>query len=889
MLKRLLVLAVLPLIWPAGPAFAQDLVGKEAELPTKSILILHSGYDGDPWVQTLREGFRRGVSPQSGSLEIWTEYLGFPRVRWAGYLDDLANHYSEKYRGHRFDLVITDGRRALEFVDAHRNLPFFDTAVVFSGVDSDIAARYGKKPRISGVAAPMDFRGTLDLAFGLHPEVREIVFISPGFENRPMIEPLIVEYRPDLPMSLWHDDYLSAIEARLKAVGENAVVVPLGVPLDSSGRPVDVRTFVRRLSALGKAPVYSVWDVLLGHGVVGGRMVDRRAHGETLGKLALKVLAGGSDAATVDEVTPARDMFDYVQLQRFGIEESALPKGSVVVNLPRRLLEVARSVIFAAVGVIVFLLALVLVLLINIIQRRAAQDALKVSERRLDLALQVSRDGLWDWNLLTGEWYFSPRWCESLQLDPAKVAPRLSTWEERIHPQDLDGVHDAIDRHLRGETEGYESEHRVLAGSGEYRWHRSRGKVVETTDNARPARMIGVEIDITDRKLAEDELRESRKQLQLIADNVPGLLVRIGVDRRVRFINREAEEWFGLESEAVVGKHIREIIGEDAYETAQSYIARVLAGETTSFEMERPYKYGPVRWASGTFAPDFDEHGGVRGYYALLTDITEHKRAQDEVKRAQVRLLEQQRHQQDSVRNELNRVRDELVRKTRLAAIGQVAASIAHDLRNPLGAIRNVKFYLNRKLPKDEPKWKEYLDIMEREIVVADTIINGLVDMSRTKSPDKSDLDLEKALRDSFRRVNGNSKIEFDCVFDHRPFTVYADPGHLGRVLDNLITNAIQAMGDGGKITVNAQSGSNFDTIRVRDEGPGVAREIRKRIFEPLVTGKAKGTGLGLSICRQIVESHGGRIDLLRSDAAGAEFEIRLPRRMAAPMEVNRA
>ena len=754
-------LAILPLIWPAGPAFAQGLPANAAvpALPAKSVLILHSGYDSDPWVQTWRQGFRRIVSADSGGVEIWAEYLGYPRVRWARYLDQLASHYSEKYRGHRFDLVITHGDRALEFVQAHRDLQFLDAPIVFSGVDPSLVASYANQPGFFGVAAPMDFRRTLDLALGLHPDAREIVFISPGFENRPQIEPLIVDYRPELPMSVWHDDYLSDIEARLTTLGARAVVVPLGVPLDSLDKPVDVRTFARRLSSVGEAPVYTVWDVLLGYGVVGGRMVDTRAHGEEVASLALEVLAGASRVVSADAVTPARDTLDFEQLEHYGIDVSLLPEDSVVVNQPRRLLEVSRPAIFVAIGVIALLLGVVFVLM----------------------------------------------------------------------------------------------------------------------------------RDITDRKLAEDELRESRKRLQLIADNVPGLLVRIDVDRRVRFINREAEQWFGFQAEGAVGKHIKEIIGDQAYETAQPYIDRALDGETTSFEMERPHEYGPLRWASGTLAPDFDEQGEVHGYYALLTDITERKRAQDQVKRAQVRLLEQQRCEQDSVRYELNRVRDELVRQTRLAAIGQVAASIAHDLRNPLGAIRNAKFYLSRRLPNDQPKWQEYLDIMEREIVVADTIINNLLDMGRAKRPDKSELDLEKALRDSFRRLKGTSNVEFNCVFDHRPFSVYADPSQLGRVLDNLIVNATQAMGERGRITVDAKSETNFDTIRVKDEGPGVPSEIRSRIFEPLVSGKAKGTGLGLSICRQIVESHGGRIDLLRSGDTGAEFEIRLPRRMAASMEVKQA
>ncbi len=398
--------------------------------------------------------------------------------------------------------------------------------------------------------------------------------------------------------------------------------------------------------------------------------------------------------------------------------------------------------------------------------------------------------------------------------------------------------------------------------------------------------------DVSDRKQTEDQLKESEERLRMVADNVPGMLTRADAQRRFTFINREAERWLGLPEEEVIGRHVWEVIGESSYQSFKPYIDRVLSGEQVSFETERNYIHGESRWTAGTLTPDYDSEGRVRGYYAMLLDVSARRRAQESARRAQQQLIEQQRNEQESVERELTRVRDQLISKTRLAAVGEVAASVAHDLRNPLGAIRNAKFYLSRKLPQSEGKWREYLEVMEREIVTADRIIHDLMDMTRARDPEFSEVELEKATREAFSRLDDRGGVNLEIRLERDPFLIFADPDQIARVIYNLLLNAVQAMNGDGRIVVSADSDADFDSIRISDTGPGVAADLRGRLFEPLITDKAKGTGLGLAICRQIVERHGGRITLEQSHDGGSEFLIKLPRlsrrgRSATPDEAE--
>ena len=153
---------------------------------------------------------------------------------------------------------------------------------------------------------------------------------------------------------------------------------------------------------------------------------------------------------------------------------------------------------------------------------------------------------------------------------------------------------------------------------------------------------------------------------------------------------------------------------------------------------------------------------------------------------------------------ELEHARERLVRQTRLAAIGQVAATVAHELRNPLGAVRNAAYLLRRYSPGQEAKWQDYLGVIEDEVHRANEIITTLLDLSRGKQPNKSEVDLEVLAWDCFARVKGESTVQLSVTCRPEPFLVWADAGQLRQVLCNLLVNAAQAMKQEGEIVAPA-------------------------------------------------------------------------------------
>jgi PAS domain S-box-containing protein len=312
------------------------------------------------------------------------------------------------------------------------------------------------------------------------------------------------------------------------------------------------------------------------------------------------------------------------------------------------------------------------------------------------------------------------------------------------------------------------------------------------------------------------------------------------------------------------------------FETSELPLVRALAGEEVrDVEMfVRNPRIPDGVFIAVTATPLLDE-GKSRGAVAVFRDVTGHRQVREAQRFRD--MAEQHREEKRRVAHELEQLRERLVRSTRLSAIGQMAASIAHELRNPLGAIGNAEFYLRQRVPPDQPKWGEYLGIIEEEIRAADRIISNLLDVSRAKPPRKQVVDLGVVAREAFDRVPRKDDVELRLSLDEEPFTVHADPGQLQQVLGNLFANAVAAMPSGGAITVEARRDTGSDRIRVQDTGPGVPDELVDRIFEPLFTTRAEGTGLGLAICRQVVERHDGCIDVAGGDDGGATFVVRLP------------
>lgn len=230
----------------------------------------------------------------------------------------------------------------------------------------------------------------------------------------------------------------------------------------------------------------------------------------------------------------------------------------------------------------------------------------------------------------------------------------------------------------------------------------------------------------------------------------------------------------------------------------------------------------------------------------------------------------------------LETYREDLVAKNRtaerLATIGQFAAGIGHELRNPLGVVESSAFLLGQRLQQlgvNDPNINRHLDKIATEVQRSTKTINDLLELARSRQPQRKRTKAADAISHALASITLPCTIEVN-VDAPAEVTLDGDSDQIGRVLTNLVINASQAMGGKGRIAIAARRMGNETRLKVSDEGPGIPVDIRHRVFEALFTTKAKGSGLGLALCRRIVEAHGGTITLDTADK-GATFCVAIP------------
>lgn len=261
---------------------------------------------------------------------------------------------------------------------------------------------------------------------------------------------------------------------------------------------------------------------------------------------------------------------------------------------------------------------------------------------------------------------------------------------------------------------------------------------------------------------------------------------------------------------------------------------------------------------------------------AIKRELVEAK-SRREKKQAEKELEKYRNHLEELVHErtkELQNVQSELLRKERMALLGQIVATVSHEICNPLGVIRNSAFLLNRKLDDEHPA-KEHVGVIEREIDAANRIISNLSETTRSKAPNRQETNLDSLIDEVMSGIKLPQGIRFHYRRNPRPYSVNADRLQLKQVMANLINNAIQATGEHGHVIVLANSRQDCDYITVVDTGPGISAENLSTIFEPLFTTKAKGTGLGLWISKEIVSRHRGDLKIINhSDLSERELHL---------------
>ena len=249
----------------------------------------------------------------------------------------------------------------------------------------------------------------------------------------------------------------------------------------------------------------------------------------------------------------------------------------------------------------------------------------------------------------------------------------------------------------------------------------------------------------------------------------------------------------------------------------------------------------------------------------------------------QDKLEEYAAHLEELVQERTQQLKD----AERLTAIGETAGMVGHDLRNPLQTVTGETFLAKdelKSLPDSPAKrnLEENVTIIAEQISYMDKIVSDLQDFVRPIAPDKKPVDLKKLLTATLAQVNLPDNIDAETQIREDLPNVLADIQLLKRVFFNLFTNAVQAMPEGGKLTVKAYAKktakeSGILIIDVEDTGVGIPESVKPKIFRPLFTTKSKGQGFGLAVCRRVIEAHGGTVTFESQEGKGSRFTVELP------------
>ena len=509
--------------------------------------------------------------------------------------------------------------------------------------------------------------------------------------------------------------------------------------------------------------------------------------------------------------------------------------------------------------------------------RMRAVEALRASEDRLKLAIVAADMGTWDWELATNTVIWSEQVERLFGLDTGTFGGTYDAYMALIHPDDCDHVQFAINAALGNKVSPYRVIHRTVHPTGDIRYIEAIGQVLRD-DSGEPTRMLGLVTDVTNRVLADHQLRTEKETAQMYLDIVGTIMVAIDRNRRVRLINRRGCELLGCSEEKIIGEDwFENFLPEAIREDTANAFDQLLAGHIENVEyFENPVltRSGEERLIAWHNTPIYDDDGEVSGTMSSGADITDRRRA-------------------EGIKQELEA---QLRQSQRMETVGTLAGGIAHDFNNILSPILGYTDMAMEDVGDDSPI-HDYLERVLQAAQRAKELVEQILLFSKNVDREASPIHLHVIIREGlkFLRASLPTTVEIQQNVNIDSGVVMANSAQIHQILVNLCTNAAHAMRDsGGVLRVElepvdvdeklAEEHTNlrpgpYARLMVRDTGRGMDETTLLRIFEPFFTTKniGEGTGLGLSVVHSIVINHGGEIVVESESGEGTTVTVYFP------------
>jgi two-component system, LuxR family, sensor kinase FixL len=516
----------------------------------------------------------------------------------------------------------------------------------------------------------------------------------------------------------------------------------------------------------------------------------------------------------------------------------------------------------------------------DITEQRRVQDALRQNEERLRIVSQATNDAVWDWDLVTNAVWWNEGVRTLFGYAAADVGPTADWWYEHIHPEERERIVSGIHAVIDSGGLHWSAEYRYRCADGTYAHVFDRGSVFRDGDG-KGVRMIGAMIDISARKRSEEalaalnaeleqrvrertsELAAANARLSALIDNTNDAIWSIDRAYRLTGFNSVVQQLFlGAHGKQATIGQISDVPQEERDYWHPLY-DRTFAGE--HLLVERDYAItGELHSYLISMTPIIAE-SGVVGATVYAKDITDLRRAEERVRQ----------HQR------------ELTHVLRVNTVGEMAAGLAHEINQPLGAIANYAQGCRRRIDAGaaaEALLPALEEIAAQALRAGDIIrrLRQLVQKGRTPH---EEADLNAIVTDAAHVIEPQARhqnVTLTVMLGSGLPPVYVDQIQVAQVLLNLMLNALEAMqtSNGVRREVSVHTGCAADgavEVAVSDTGVGLTHAVSEKMFEPFFTSKPSGLGLGLAISRSIIEEHGGRLWATNNAEHGATFYVTLP------------
>ena len=487
----------------------------------------------------------------------------------------------------------------------------------------------------------------------------------------------------------------------------------------------------------------------------------------------------------------------------------------------------------------------------DISERIKRDKELEESNERLQLAMDAADHGFWDWDLITGSTYFSPKYYTMLGYEPGELPMNRGTWEKLIHPEDYKFIFKKIKEAVEG-CRPFEERFRMKCKDGSWKWISGKGKSFYKDESGKPYRAAGIHEDITFRIETEEALRKSETRYRELVDLAVDGIITGSKDGLITSANRRASEITGFDEKTIIGMHISKLFTGDELQKNPLRFDLLNQGLTVvnNRKMIRPDGSEVIIEMHSKKMPDAT-------YQSILRDITEKQK-----------LIESSQKSQ------------------KLESLGILAGGIAHDFNNLLGGIlSNIDL---ARIKNCDPNLSAYLEKAIGTIDRARGLTRQLLTFASGGDPVKRITPLSPLIADTVNFALSGSKVSAHFTISADLHQCMIDKAQIEQVIENIVINAIQAMPMGGILEVSAENisgsgipglpaDSEYIKVSITDQGVGIPEDIIKHIFDPFFTTKSKGHGLGLATSYSIINRHDGSIEVESKPGAGSTFKIYLP------------